>query len=301
MGRALHDAQEEVVATIIERTRQLWEARLEVAQSANAVQGLRKEMNTFGWLFAAPQFDAAWAIEQLLRVLELAGQVEPDFLVLERLRALSADFPNLTVQALTLITYRDDRPWMVAGHRDEIADILQNALTSGMPDAERIARDLINGLAARGEDQGVRSAPVPRWLGAETTQAGYGGVLGLVSIIVQFGQPQPRHPGTVCAAGLHHRGRPNNRSTPHPAPPPDSAARKGCAVAAQPSRKAATTSPSYLRAAEVADILHVSPKTVSRWAKEGKLPYLKTLGGHRRYPEAEIRDLAEGLREEATA
>jgi excisionase family DNA binding protein len=80
-----------------------------------------------------------------------------------------------------------------------------------------------------------------------------------------------------------------------------SAARKGCAVAAQPAGKAATTYPSYLRAAEVADLLHVSPKTVSRWAKEGKLPFLKTLGGHRRYPEAEIRELAEGLREEATA
>jgi excisionase family DNA binding protein len=76
---------------------------------------------------------------------------------------------------------------------------------------------------------------------------------------------------------------------------------KGCAVAAQPSGKAATTYPSYLHTAEVADLLHVSPKTVSRWAKEGKLPFLKTLGGHRRYPEAEIRQLAEGLREEATA
>jgi excisionase family DNA binding protein len=74
---------------------------------------------------------------------------------------------------------------------------------------------------------------------------------------------------------------------------------KGCAVAAQRSGKAATDYPSYLRTAEVADLLHVSPKTVSRWAKEGKLPFLKTLGGHRRYPEAEIRELAEELREEA--
>ena len=90
------------------------------------------------------------------------------------------------------------------------------------------------------------------------------------------------------------------RSPPDPALP-ESAARKGCAVAARPSAKAAATYPSYLRAAEVAEILHVSPKTVSRWAKEGKLPFLKTLGGHRRYPEAEIRNLAEGLREEATA
>ena len=65
------------------------------------------------------------------------------------------------------------------------------------------------------------------------------------------------------------------------------------------SGKAATTYPSYLRTAEVADILHVSPKTVSRWAKEGRLPFLKTLGGHCRYPELEIRELADELREEA--
>jgi excisionase family DNA binding protein len=72
-------------------------------------------------------------------------------------------------------------------------------------------------------------------------------------------------------------------------------------VAAPPSGNAAPEYPSYLRTAQVADILFVSPKTVSRWAKEGKLPFLKTLGGHRRYPEAEIRELAEELREEATA
>ncbi len=58
---------------------------------------------------------------------------------------------------------------------------------------------------------------------------------------------------------------------------------------------------SYLRTAEVADILYVSPKTVSRWAKEGKLPFMKTLGGHRRYPEARIRELASELREQPTA
>ena len=57
---------------------------------------------------------------------------------------------------------------------------------------------------------------------------------------------------------------------------------------------------SYLHTAEVADILHVSPKTVSRWAKEGRLPFLKTLGGHRRYPEAEIRQLADELQVQPT-
>jgi hypothetical protein len=37
------------------------------------------------------------------------------------------------------------------------------------------------------------------------------------------------------------------------------------------------------------------PKTVSRWAKEGKLPLLRTLGGHRRYSATEIRQLADEL------
>jgi excisionase family DNA binding protein len=51
----------------------------------------------------------------------------------------------------------------------------------------------------------------------------------------------------------------------------------------------------YLKTAEVADILHVSPKTVTRWAKDGKLPHSRTLGGHRRFPSDAIRKLADEL------
>jgi excisionase family DNA binding protein len=51
----------------------------------------------------------------------------------------------------------------------------------------------------------------------------------------------------------------------------------------------------YLRTTEVASLLNVSPKTVSRWAQEGKLPFLRTLGGHRRYPRREIEQLADHL------
>lgn len=57
----------------------------------------------------------------------------------------------------------------------------------------------------------------------------------------------------------------------------------------------------YLLAAQVARILHVSPKTVSRWAGEGKLPYARTLGGHRRFQASAIRALAEGLSGETEA
>jgi excisionase family DNA binding protein len=51
----------------------------------------------------------------------------------------------------------------------------------------------------------------------------------------------------------------------------------------------------YLTTAEVADVLQVSPKTVTRWAREGKLPHSRTPGGHRRYPGDSIRKLATEL------
>ena len=51
----------------------------------------------------------------------------------------------------------------------------------------------------------------------------------------------------------------------------------------------------YLRAAEAAALLHVSPKTISRWAREGKLGHVVTLGGHRRFSRDEIEALAERM------
>ena len=51
----------------------------------------------------------------------------------------------------------------------------------------------------------------------------------------------------------------------------------------------------YLRAAEAAALLHVSPKTISRWAREGKLGHVVTLGGHRRFSRSDIEALAERM------
>ena len=49
----------------------------------------------------------------------------------------------------------------------------------------------------------------------------------------------------------------------------------------------------FLRPAEAARLLHVSPQTISRWAKEGRIGYVVTLGGHRRFRGSEIRRIAE--------
>jgi excisionase family DNA binding protein len=50
-----------------------------------------------------------------------------------------------------------------------------------------------------------------------------------------------------------------------------------------------------LTPAEVAALFRVDAKTVTRWAQEGRLTFIRTLGGHRRYYEAEVRALMAGL------
>src|SRR5581483_6420848 len=43
-----------------------------------------------------------------------------------------------------------------------------------------------------------------------------------------------------------------------------------------------------LTPAEVAALFRVDPKTVTRWAQQGKIRSIRTLGGHRRYSETEV-------------
>jgi excisionase family DNA binding protein len=58
---------------------------------------------------------------------------------------------------------------------------------------------------------------------------------------------------------------------------------------------------SLLTPQEVATMFRVDPKTVTRWAKAGKLTCLRTLGGHRRYRETEVRALLAGVPQQRAA
>ena len=56
---------------------------------------------------------------------------------------------------------------------------------------------------------------------------------------------------------------------------------------------------SLLTPAEVAALFRVNPKTVTRWARAGKITAIRTLGGHRRFRETEIRRCLEQVDLEA--
>jgi excisionase family DNA binding protein len=49
-----------------------------------------------------------------------------------------------------------------------------------------------------------------------------------------------------------------------------------------------STRESVLTPKQVAKIFKVSPDTVAGWAENGKLPYFKTPGGHRRFRRVDV-------------
>ena len=52
-----------------------------------------------------------------------------------------------------------------------------------------------------------------------------------------------------------------------------------------------------LTPSEVAAMFRVNPKTVTRWARAGKISAIRTLGGHRRFKASEIRAFLEQVEE----
>lgn len=55
----------------------------------------------------------------------------------------------------------------------------------------------------------------------------------------------------------------------------------------------------YLLPAEVASMFRVDPKTVTRWAKAGKVPHIRTLGGHTRFRYGTMKELLNGGKDPA--
>ena len=53
-----------------------------------------------------------------------------------------------------------------------------------------------------------------------------------------------------------------------------------------------------LTPSEVAQLFRVNPKTVTRWARAGKLTAIRTLGGHRRFRASEIKRCLEEMQRE---
>lgn len=150
IGRSLAESQDEVPQCVIHRLERLWEARVEAAQAAVSVECFTQELANFGWWYISGRFNQHWALDQLARVIELVGTIDPDDAVLERLVPLASVKPREVIKCLAGLVKGAPEPWVIGGWRNEAKAILRAVLSSKDEQAKTIAEEVINRLVARG-------------------------------------------------------------------------------------------------------------------------------------------------------
>jgi hypothetical protein len=130
IGTSLHNTSGAIAPEAIERLKKLWTERLNLVCAAGATASQAEELIDFGWWFASRKFPDQWSIEQLFELLKIAGRVEPDFLVVERLAELSALMPVRAVECLAKIIEGDKDGWRVLSWREHARTLLATAINS---------------------------------------------------------------------------------------------------------------------------------------------------------------------------
>lgn len=150
IGRSLHNTPGAVAPEALERLQKLWNRRIEAVGAAETVGQEREELTSFGWWFASKKLPDQWSIDQLIEVLKIAGMIEPEHMVVERLAELSRTMPAKTMECLALIVEGDKNGWGVLGWRDHARTTIVTAINSVDQSARRQAIELVHRLGARG-------------------------------------------------------------------------------------------------------------------------------------------------------
>lgn len=145
LGRSFRMAQGPEPA--VRRSMALWDARL--AATAGASGGDTKELEAFGWWFAAGSVDPYWRVTNLREVLRrTSGRIDYASLVLEELAGLAEQFPAQSLEAVQSIVRGAEEGWEVIAGREHIRAVLAAGLRN--PATRERAESLTHELGARG-------------------------------------------------------------------------------------------------------------------------------------------------------
>jgi hypothetical protein len=150
VGKALLNDPGEVAAVVIDRMKDLWALRIEVARTSKQGAGFEDELKAFSWWFASKKFEDTWSVEQLLQTLRIVKGVDADMLVMERLAELCPRFPNQVIDCLMLMVEGDDEGLGILGWKGEARIALAGALASADREAAKKARELVHKLGGLG-------------------------------------------------------------------------------------------------------------------------------------------------------
>lgn len=144
IGRSLLNEKGEIRTEVLDRLRTLWEYRMQASQSHST------ELAAFGWWFASAKFAPDWSLNQLLTVLQRAGQIDADYQTINQLQKLAPEFPEPVIECLSLIFTGQRDPLMFIAYSQNVHAILTSVISSENSSAHDKAEILINRLTAAG-------------------------------------------------------------------------------------------------------------------------------------------------------
>jgi len=146
VGNSL-EGEERVPDDIVNRFLGLWEAYWEGSGITDAEE--KPDALLFGTWFASGKFPEQWALEQLVKFVQVTQTVEPENAVIEQLTKVSPEKISSAVRILDQMIRGDKEGWRTYGWRDSIKQILQMAMKAeGEP--RKQAEKLIDFLGRRG-------------------------------------------------------------------------------------------------------------------------------------------------------
>lgn len=150
IGHALRTMKEPLQADAETRLRALWTDRHNAAVEAKNKADYLEEMSGFGSWFGSGQLDERWASQQYLSALELGSRSTALSLVAKRLVGLIDRLPHEALRILGKIIDLPQPNWFVLGSRSEIASLVRTGLQSSDELSNKMAREIVNRLVARG-------------------------------------------------------------------------------------------------------------------------------------------------------
>lgn len=145
IGRSLTaEPQQRLEPEVVKRLMHFWQWRFNTSTTPET------ELSSFGWWIPSPDLEQEWLLTQALGVIEKAGRLDPDFVVVKDLARFFEKFPEKTIEVLYQIIRVDRDNWSVYGWKDEANDLLARALSNSLPAVRLRGKQTVDLLVAKG-------------------------------------------------------------------------------------------------------------------------------------------------------
>lgn len=151
IGESIAHTDASIHPDIMHRFYDLWSWRLRTAEMADDLSQYESEMMAFGKWFGTQKLrPEEWALEQVLRVLNIVGRIDADEAMVKYLAVLAEKYPIKVIECFRLMALNETdgyKMWLWKKHGKRL---LSTIITGTNLDARDQAIDLVHRLGAMG-------------------------------------------------------------------------------------------------------------------------------------------------------